>query len=269
MTVDWLSTFHEIGEQISEATLDLYGKPEGAEKLGIGAGGDMTLKLDKVAEDIIVKKLDEIGNVKLISEELGVKEFGDPEVVVVADPLDGSANARAGIPLFSTSLALTNLDAKLSSLQLGYVRNLITGDEFRAEKGGGAYFNNHQFRSSDSDKLEMLGVELYPFTETSISNTFRIMKVAVRTRILGSMALDLSFTAKGILDAAIDLRDCCRLVDLAAGKIILEEAGGIITDCKGQSIDEIEIDIGACTNIVAAGNKKVHQLILALIDNEG
>ncbi len=265
MAIDWLTAFREIGEQISKETLSLYGKPEGAEKLGIGAGGDMTLKLDKVAEDIIVNKLENIGNVKLISEELGVRDFGDPEVVIVADPVDGSANARGGIPLFSTSLALTSIDAKLGSLQQGYVRNLVTGDVFRAEKGGGAYFNDLQFHSSENERLEMLGVELYPFTDASISRTFKIMEESTRTRILGSLALDLCFTSKGILDAAIDLRDCCRLMDLAAGKIILEEAGGVITDDKGKNIDEMVIEIGACTNIVAAGNAELHERIIGLL----
>jgi myo-inositol-1(or 4)-monophosphatase len=54
-------------------------------------------------------------------------------------------------------------------------------------------------------------------------------------------------------------------MDLAAGKLILEEAGGIITDDKGQNIDEMEIEIGACTNIVAAGNAKLHNQILELL----
>ena len=266
MSDDWLKLFREIGQNASNQTLKLYGKPEGAERLGRGAGGDITLKLDKIVEDMVVAKLEARGNVKLISEELGVKEFGEPEVVVVADPLDGTANAREGIPLFATALSVLELDAKMCNLQFGYVRNLVTGDEFWAEAGKGAYFNSDKISASQHDHLGVIGVEMYPHTQETLSRTFKVMESAKRTRILGSLALDLGFTAKGILDAALDLRNCCRLIDLTAGKLILEEAGGIITDDRGNTLDNLEVNIGSWSNMVAAGNNKLHEQILELID---
>ncbi len=266
MTHDWLKLFREIGREASSQTLELYGKPEGAEQLGRGAGGDITLKLDKIVEDMIVEQLEAIGNVKLISEELGVKDFGEPEVVVVADPLDGTANAREGIPLFATAMSVLELDAKISNIQFGYVMNLVTGDEFWAEAGNGAYFNSERITASQHDNLGVIAVEMYPHTPETLSRTFKIMESAKRTRILGSLALDLCFTAKGILDAALDLRNCCRLIDLAAGKLIIEEAGGIITDDQGHTLDNMEVDIGAWCNMVAAGNNDLHKQILELIN---
>ena len=115
MIKEWLTIFREMGHEVSDQTLKLYGRPEGAEKLGIGAGGDITLKLDKIAEDIIITKLMSLGNVKLISEEIGETSFGEPEVVIIADPLDGSTNAKQGIPQFSISLAVLGLDGKMNN----------------------------------------------------------------------------------------------------------------------------------------------------------
>src|SRR5512139_3821656 len=118
--------------------------------LGKGAGGDKTFPVDRWAEDIIIAALEKAQGFgeafTLISEELGIRKFGDGKKVVLVDPIDGSNNAKNGVPFFATSLALLNGDT-LSTLAVGYVINLAAGDEFWAVRGQGAYRNGSRIRT--------------------------------------------------------------------------------------------------------------------------
>ena len=98
----YLKLFLEIGDEISLKIMKLCGTEEGRKELSLGAGRDITLLIDKVAEDIIIEKIRD-KNIRLISEEIGIKDFGRPEVTIIADPLDGSFNAKRGIPIFACS----------------------------------------------------------------------------------------------------------------------------------------------------------------------
>src|SRR5512140_2209081 len=147
----WLEIFKGIGTKMREGIAAILAKEGGTVPLGKGAGGDKTFPVDKWAEDIIIAALEQAQRegegFTLISEEMGVRKFGEGEKIVLVDPIDGSNNAKSGIPFFSTSLALLS-GRTLDTLAAGYVVNLAAGDEFWALRGKGAFKNGSRIRTS-------------------------------------------------------------------------------------------------------------------------
>ncbi|MDH4028938.1 MAG: hypothetical protein OEU95_08910, partial [Nitrospirota bacterium] len=131
-----INDLRKIGRRLKEeVTLNLEDLRRGG-PVGRGAGGDMTHPVDKKAEDIIFEEAEKAGKpLTIVSEEYGTMDIkgGGPRLLV--DPIDGSRNALSGIPLFSTSMALIDGDT-IGKTSLGYVINLVSGDEFWAIKGG-------------------------------------------------------------------------------------------------------------------------------------
>lgn len=260
----WLDIFREIGGEASKVTMNIYGKDEARKKIGRGAGGDITRGIDKAVEDIILKKLRDVGNVKLISEESGIIVMGEPEGIIISDPLDGSANAKDGIPIFSTSLAFTRSEPKLGKIDLGYVRNLVTGDEYHAIKGKGSFLNGKRITTSKSKVLSAVGFEFYPHTIQNLQKVLKVMDNVKRVRCFGSVALDICFVAQGALQGYVDFRDICRLLDISAAILILKEAGGIVTDENGRSLNERKINVTNWSNLIIAGNSGLHHHLLKI-----
>ena len=260
----WQGIFHKIGIEAELVARKWYGTEKARREIGRGAGGDTTVWLDKALEDIIIKRLKPVGNLRLITEEAGILEFGDPKVTVIADPLDGSTNAKHGIPMFAVSLALAGKEPTLGSVKAGYVRNLIAGNEFTAVKGGGAWRDGKKLATSKNTNVKLLSLEFHPHTPETLRKSVQFISTSEKVRSLGSIALDLCYTASGIFDAVVDFRDRIRLLDISAGKLILEEAGGIITDLRGKSIDPHAVGENNRLSFIAAGNKTVHGKMLAL-----
>jgi myo-inositol-1(or 4)-monophosphatase len=112
--------------------------------IGIGAAGDKTYQVDKVAEDIILSGLEESGeSLTIVSEEIGIKDIKSGGRKILIDPIDGSRNAIWGIPFYCTSIAVVNGNT-LGDIEIAYVVNLINGDEFWAERGEGAFLNGEK-----------------------------------------------------------------------------------------------------------------------------
>jgi myo-inositol-1(or 4)-monophosphatase len=106
----WLPIFRAIAAEIRSTIPPLAGTPAAREEVGLGAGGDRTIYLDQLAEEIVVRHLEQAYRsglrFRLISEELGERDFGG-EALVLADPLDGSFNAKMGLPYYAVVLAVT------------------------------------------------------------------------------------------------------------------------------------------------------------------
>lgn len=270
---EWLRLFRSVGAEAFEKAKQLYGTEESREKLGRGAGGDITIRFDKELEDILIRHLKDRDNVKLISEEAGELSFGTPEVLVVADPLDGSFNAKRGIPIFAVSLALavpeagnTDKPSRLPDLKVGYVMNLVNGDEYWALRGEGAYKNGDRLPSSKGKDPNVYGVELSPYPELALNRLIPLLDKNSRVRCIGSLALDLCFTAEGIFGCMLDLRkEHCRILDVCAGIVILEESGGIVSDDKGQPLNDRPITIDETFDLVGAVNTDVHKWVIELL----
>ena len=251
---------NDVAKAIGEAVSGLIGKPEAGVMLRIGADGTPTEAIDEAAENAALSVLEADGrSIRVVSEEIGEKIIGGrPEFTFVLDPIDGTFNAVNNIPFFCVPVAIVSSD--LSSISYGYVRNLINGNIFTAEKGKGAFLNKRKIHVSSRSELSEASVLSYSHRP----HAFAINNHSVRrVRIFGCAALELCYIASGIFDAFIDMRGMLRVTDIAAGKLIVEEAGGIVTDGKGGQL-LTPLDVRQRVNILAS-NGSVHEKLLELV----
>jgi len=223
-------------EAVSESIKDMVGDPASGMVMHMGADGTPTKSIDGRAEEAVVDVLERSGvEFAILSEEMGRKEIGkNPRYFLHLDPLDGTFNAICGIPFYSVSIYISG-----ASCSFGYVFDLAHKVKYYAEKGRGTWTEIEGTRSrlsvSSTSALHNFSVSAY----TLRPNTGRIVglgDVIRRIRTLGSTSLELCLVAAGRLDAFVDLRGGLRLVDVAAGSLIVEEAGGIVTDDRGDKI---------------------------------
>ncbi|MFX0001446.1 MAG: inositol monophosphatase family protein [Candidatus Hermodarchaeota archaeon] len=243
LSIDFLK---QISTNVYTRIKPLLGTREGAIKSKRGAGGDLSMQIDLIAEKVIVDNLNKANvNLLLISEELGEQYIGDEEKaiknqnVLIVDPLDGSNNAARGVPYCSVSIAYA-IGKRVSDIKKAVVLNLITKDIYWAEKGSGAYLNDKKIQVSDLDISEKCFFELNLPMKNLMKNLQKLTPLIrrfYRIRILGSSALTLCHIASGSIEAFINLRNSSRLVDVAAGMLILKEASGRIFSLEGTEID--------------------------------
>jgi len=250
LTIEFLKL---IAINVFNAVNPLLGTKEAAKKSKRGAGGDISMNIDIVAENAIIETLEEANvDVLLISEEVGEKFIGDKEKakenrsVLIVDPVDGSNNAVRGVPYCSVSIAYA-IGTKTSDIKKGVVLNLSTKDIYWAEKGKGAYLNETKIHVSDLDISQKcffeLNLPMKNFMKT-LQDLTPLISRFYRMRILGSSALTLCQIASGSMEVFINLRNSNRLVDVAAGMLILKEAEGRFFSLDGSDIDQpLSIDV--------------------------
>ena len=283
---------YEIIKEVSRAIRPYIGTPEAGEKVKIGADGTPTSLIDIVSEEIVVHTLKEAPVYSyIVSEEIGELRLGKgtkraisltqelrrddlpedekPHFIFLVDPVDGTSNAIKEIPAFAISIAVASVPdgrvATLNDVELAFISNLANGNFFEAEKGKGCWLNNKEVHPSDVVSFKNL--TLGGFTKSGTSQASKLVDNARRMRVLGSVVLELSYVASGRYDAFIDLRGS-RIIDIAAAKLILEEAGGIITDKYGEKLNNT-LSIYEKSIVVAANTKILHkQMIDLLNDNE-
>jgi len=266
----WLPIFRAIAAEIRAAVPPLAGTPAGRQVVGLGAGGDQTIHLDQLAEQIVVRHLEQAYRsglrFHLISEELGERDFGGDPLVLV-DPLDGSFNAKMGLPYYAVVLAATQGD-RFSDVQLGYVQSLVTGDEFHAVTHAGAFRNGQPLRPTDV-AFDGRSIPLVQFDAPSgvepRERAAPIFARAEKVRQLGSAALNLCYTATGGVSLQVTPAPV-RSFDLAGPLLILREAGGVATDYEGGSIDSTSVRLDARTTLLASRSHAVHAYALALLN---
>lgn len=250
----------EVAAAISQAVSGLIGKQEAGEMIRIGADGTPTEKVDEVAENAALRVLEDDGrSMRFVSEELGEKIIGgEPEFTFVLDPVDGTFNAVNNIPFFCVPIAIGNSD--LSDIRYGYVRNLVNCDIYTAEKGKGAFLNGRKIHVSQVSELSRKSVISYSHRPHAVPiNNHNVRRV----RVFGCAALELCYIASGIFDAFIDMRSMLRVTDIAAGKLIVEEAGGRVTDGNGEPLDT-PLDVKKRVNVIAS-NGLAHDELLELV----
>ena len=265
----WLPIFRAIAAEIRATIPPLAGTPRGREEVGLGAGGDRTIYLDQLAEEIVVRHLEQAYRsglrFRLISEELGERDFGGGPLVL-ADPLDGSFNAKMGLPYYAVVLAVTERD-RFMDVRLGYVQNLVTGDEFHAIAGGGAYRNGKPLRPTpptfDGRSIPLVQFDAPSGVEPR-ERAAPIFARAEKVRQLGSAALNLCHTATGGVSLQVTPAPV-RSFDLAGPLLILREAGGIATDYDGRSIDSVSVRLDARTTLLASLSSRIHAYALELL----
>ena len=214
------------------------------EKLQVSKKGpsDFVTNADLKVEKIIIEELEKARpSFSFISEEKGVKKNKDNDYTWIIDPIDGTINFLHGIPHFAISIALKSKNEIIS----GLIFDPIKDEMFFAEKNNGAFFNNQRIRVSNKNNIDdclfAIGGKLK--NEPIFSN-----------RKSGSAALDLAYVAAGRYDGYFQ-KDL-NLWDIAAGIILVKEAGGIINDLDLDNLKNINV-IASNPNINVKFKEKI------------
>jgi myo-inositol-1(or 4)-monophosphatase len=193
-----------------------------------------------------------------LMEERGDVEGADRTHRFIVDPLDGTTNFLHGIPQFAISIALER-DGKLVA---GLIYNPVNHETFTAERGKGAFLNDRRIRVAARTELSdaVIGTGIphsgRPSHDLFLDELRAVMAASAGVRRIGAAALDLAWTATGRLDGFWERN--LRAWDLAAGIVILREAGGYVTDADGK-------DAMLETGSVVAGNEAIQKRLLKLI----
>ena len=225
--------------------------------LRLGEGGDDTTAIDQAAEDAVVERLSALSqDFVLVSEELGTRSFGTggPRTVVV-DPIDGSVNAKRGIPFFSFSLAVAE-GGTMGDVAFGYVYDFGSGEEWTAERGGGAYLDGVRLGAQrPKDTIEILSFE-GTTTPAIADRVAHAVGIAGRLRVMGSLALSLCHLAAGRVDGVVSLKPA-RSVDIAAAQLLVRECGLAIELFEDPPFVAAPLDLVVRSRVAAAGSPEL------------
>jgi len=216
-------------------------------KVGEGEGGDDTTAIDAAAEAVILARF-RGEDVRIVSEEVGIE--GDGRWTVVVDPIDGSLNAKRGIPFFSISVAVAAGDT-MEDVAFGYVYDFGAREEWTATRGGGALLGGAPITERPKDELEILSFEATTTAYVS-ENAARFDGVAYRLRVMGSLAVTLCHLAAGRVDGVVSLKPA-RSVDIAAAQLLVREQGLSIELPDDPPFAAAPLDLEGRSRVVAAG----------------
>ncbi len=223
--------------------------------------GDFVSAADRKAEDIVRSELTRARpTFGLVMEESGEIEGTDGQHRWHVDPLDGTTNFLHGIPIFSTSIALE----RAGEIVAGVIFNPVMDELYTAERGRGAFLNDRRLRVAGRRELpEMVFATGLPFIgQGDHGRTLRelrhIMPEIAGIRRAGAASLDLAWTASGRFDGFWERS--LNSWDIAAGILMVREAGGFVTDLSGRN-KMLE------SGDVVAGNEDAHKQLLRLLKN--
>lgn len=263
LTADWLGACRRAAREIRAQLDEPRTRTQRLAETGtIGEGGDRTLIIDASAEDAVFAQLETLHAEGLdflaLSEERGEVAFGAPDpadcVRVVIDPIDGSLNAKRGLPHHALSVAVAD-GPTMADVAFAYVYDFGPGEEWFARRGEGAWLDDEPLderpveRRSRDGRLEILAIESadprYLYLAGEMANTAR------RLRILGAIAVSLCQVAAGRVDGMVSLWRC-RAVDVAAAQLIAREAGALVAFPRCADPLGAPLDIEPHSPVVAA-----------------
>jgi myo-inositol-1(or 4)-monophosphatase len=262
LDADWLGVCRRAAGELQAMFAAHPTTTERAVGFGRGEGGDETLLVDREAEEAIFEQLERLHaeghRFSAISEERGEVDFGGGPVRVVIDPIDGSLNAKRGLPHHAMSIAVAD-GPMMSDVAFGYVFDFGTGEEFSARRGAGAFLNGERLqnlpeRRKANGKLEIVAIEsadprwLAPAIEP-------LGEIAHRLRALGTIAVALCQVAATRVDGLVTLWRV-RSVDCAAGQLIVTESGGVVGFGGAEDRRDVELDLVPREPMAAARSER-------------
>ena len=216
----------KAAEKASKSIIRDFGE---VEKLQVSKKGpyDFVTKTDKQVEKILIEELSKIKkNYSFLSEEVGKIKNKDKENVWIIDPIDGTTNFLHGIPHFAICIALQSKGEIVS----GLIFDPIKDEMYYSEKNKGAFLNNQRLKVSKKSSLD----------DCLFSSNHEGVKFSnLNMRYSGCAALDLAYVASGRLDGFFHNK--INLWDVAAGALMVEEAGGVVNDLNKFSNNNINI----------------------------
>ncbi len=240
-----LNMMIKASEKASKVIIRDFGE---LENLQVSKKGpqDFVTKTDRRVEKILISELSKSKkNYSFLTEESGKIINKNKDIYWIIDPIDGTTNFLHGIPHFAISVALQIED----EITCGLIFDPIKNEIFYAERNNGSYINNSRIRVSNKSNIDecLFG-----------SNSYGIKSIypKLNLRNSGCAALDLAYVGCGRLDGYF--HNNINLWDIAAGKIIIEEAGGKVNDIKDFEINKIDI---------RAGNSSIYEKMLKKLDN--
>lgn len=240
------------------ADAELLTPDERSAIVAMGADGTPTMRVDQELEDRILAAVIPLG-ANVLSEEAGFIDTGSALTMVV-DPLDGSANAAAGVPLACFSAALAEDGRFVEGLTIW----LATGQAWWARAGG----SSNGLGVTGCKEVKGSAVSLLRPHGRDWPAWSRIAERAGRIRVLGSSTLDAAFVAAGAVDAFVDPgSDTHRLVDLAAALVLVPAAGGVVVDAFARPI-ELDLDLTRRWSGVCAASAALAEELCRLVATE-
>ena len=238
-----LNIMIKAAEKASKVLIRDFGE---LEKLQVSQKGpsDFVTNADKKVEKIILEELSKSRNkYSILSEETGEIKNSDKDNIWIVDPIDGTTNFLHGVPHFAISIALLSKEEVVSGLIFDPIKN----EMFYAEKNNGSYFNNHRIRVSKKKNLEecLFG-----------TGGKKEVKTNLNTRISGSAALDMAYVGAGRYDGYF--QRSLNIWDVAAGIIIVKEAGGKTNNINYAQNEELK---------VLAGSNIIYEKMLENLNN--
>jgi myo-inositol-1(or 4)-monophosphatase len=256
---DWLEVGRGIRADIGAVLDELPTRFERETVVGEGEGGDETTAVDAAAERAVVARLEALHatgtEFSLVSEELGERSFGAQTPLLVLDPIDGSMNAKRGVPFFSVSLAVAD-GPTMADVFFGYVFDFGTGEEWVAHRGGGAYLDGELLTGpGPKEDVEILSFEATR-TDSIAAQIGDMLGFAPRTRVMGSLALTLCHLAAGRVDAVCSLK-AARSVDIAAAQLLVRERDLAIDLPDRAPFAEAPLDVSPHSRVVSAATTEL------------
>lgn len=257
---DWLAACRRAVDKVRDMLDDRPTIAERVKETGTrGEGGDRTLLIDEAAEDFVFAELEALHSAgarfTAVSEERGFVDFGSPDVRVVIDPIDGSVNAKRGLPHFALSIAVAE-GPTMADVVFGFVRDFGPEEEWVARRGHGATLDGMALdrgleeRRTPDGKLEVLGVESAD-PRWVVESAAALAEAAHRLRAIGAIAVSLCQVAAARFDAMASLKRC-RAVDAAAAQLIVREAGGLVAFVAYDDPLAAPLDLEPRSPVVAA-----------------
>ena len=250
---DWLELCRAAVADVDAALARLPTRVEREPVVGAGLGGDDTTAIDKAAEDVILARVGEVAGA-IVSEEVG-RIGGAALPLLVVDPIDGSLNAKRGIPFFSLSIAVAEGET-MDDVVFGFVHDFGSREEWTARRGEGAWLNGVPLGEvRPRDEVEILSFEA-TLTSLVAENASKVADLAHRLRIMGSLALSLCHLAAGRVDAVCSLKPA-RSVDIAAAQLLCRELGLAIELADAPGFGAAPLDLEGRSRVAAAGNSEL------------
>ncbi len=254
----------ELTARIAKEVKPLLGRRDSMDFVPLG--NDLRkMRLDAEAAKATRSLIEESGeSCHLVSEEWGHLSFGaDPKTYLIVDEFDGTLNGTRGIPFAAVSIAISRT-SHLQDIHTSLVYDIFRDVTYHAVRGKGAHRNGIKVRTSDRMNLHdcIMSIKVAASTKECLDRLAPLLVTADHGRDFGAAALELAMLASGQLDAMIDLRGRTRVTDVAAGFMLLKEAGG---ELHILNATDVNLRPGERVSFVAASGREVLNQLLRIV----